>query len=122
MCMCVCVYNTRRLYSAFYTIIYVYFGVCVCYAYIIIIIIIYVYVNPTQPTPHDHRLVPFDLLYFYILRRAEPSLHRIIYISKRIKSTNLFIHVGFIFREDYNIMILYNNNNERAIDNRLVAL
>lgn len=71
---------------------------------------IYIYISPTQPTPHDHRLDPFDLLYFYIHRRAEPSLHRTyIRISKRIKSTNLFIQVGFTFREDYNIMMLYNN-------------
>lgn len=89
---------------------------CVCVTRTLLLL--YTYINPTQPTPHDHRLVPFDLLYFYILRPAVSSVS-IVYIPKRIKRTNLFIRVGFIFREDYNIIIYHNN--ESAIDNRLVT-
>lgn len=57
--------------------------------------------------------IRFIIFLYSSARRAEsPSRTYMlyVYISKRVKTTSLFVHVGFTFLEDYNIMMLHNSS------------
>lgn len=108
------------MYSAF--ILYLYnISISVC-IYCVLCVHYYYCIPIYKPhTAHASRPPTGSIRFIiFLYSSARPSRVSIVYIPKRIKTTNLFIRVGFIFREDYNI-IIHDNNNERATDNRLVT-